>query len=297
MSRAADEIAATPGELLVIVGPTASGKTELAIQLAERLGGEIVGADSVQIYRHFDLGSGKPSTEERRRARHHLIDAIEPDEAIDAAAYAARANATVDDLRARGVVPIVCGGTYLWVRALLFGLAEAPKADATIRARHREIAERAGRPELHTMLARVDPTLAARLHPNDFIRVSRGLEVFEASGTPMSEWQERHGFAKPRHLFRQIGVRRSEPELTARIEARARAWVDGGWLDEVRDLDARGFGASRAMKSVGYREVAAHLAGQIPRADLVTEIVRATRIFARRQRTWLRDQPILWLDP
>lgn len=291
------DVVAAPGEVIVVVGPTASGKTDLAIRLAERVGGEVVSADSIQIYKHFDLGSGKPTAEERGRARHHLVDAVEPDEDVDAAAFAARASAIVDDLLARGVVPIVCGGTYLWVRALLFGLAASPSADPAIRARHKEIAEASGRAALHAMLAEVDPVLAARLHANDFVRVSRGLEVFEASGTPLSAWQAQHGFETARYAFRQVGIRRSDAALTARIEARARAWLDGGWIDEVRDLGARGFGATRAMKSVGYREVSAHLAGEIAAADLLVEVVRATRVFARRQRTWLRDQPVRWLDP
>lgn len=293
----AEEIAVEPGEVLVVVGPTASGKTALAIDLARRLGGEIVSADSVQIYRWFDLGSGKPSAEERAAATHHLIDEIDPTEEIDAATYAARAAGIVDDLLARGVVPVVCGGTYLWVRALLFGLAGSPPADAAIRARHQTIADASGRDVLHRMLAEVDPVLAARLHPNDFVRVSRGLEVFEASGKPLSAWQAEHGFSSPRFRFRQLGVRHDDASITARIETRAHAWLAGGWLDEVRDLEARGYGDTRAMKSVGYREVQAHLAGELPEHELLPTIVRSTRVFVRRQRTWLRDQPLTWLDP
>src|SRR6185503_17437759 len=162
--------------LTVVVGPTASGKTALAIRLAEERGGEIVSADSVQIYRRFAVGTGKPSASEQARAVHHLIDVLEPDQPIDAAGWATLATRTIDEVRARGKEPIVCGGTFLWVRALLFGLAEAPAGDPVVRARHREQAEREGRPALHAALSQVDPQSAARLAPNDFVRVSRALE-------------------------------------------------------------------------------------------------------------------------
>lgn len=289
-----EEIAAEPDELIVVVGQTASGKTELALQLAERLGGEILSADSVQIYRYFDIGSGKPSAEQRQRVRHHLIDVMDPRNEVDAAMYASQASEIVDALRARGVVPIVCGGTYLWIRALLFGLAEAPKGDAEVRRRHRQIAEEQGCHALHAMLAHVDPALAQRLHPNDVTRVSRGLEVYEVSGVALSEWQSRHGFSQPRFRFRQIGVMRSESEMDLRISLRAEQWLQTGWIEEVSDLVSRGYGSARAMSSVGYREVFAYLRGELPQAELHKTIVRSTRIFARRQRTWLRDQPVVW---
>jgi len=189
---------AHPGELLALVGATASGKTALAVALAERLGGEVVSADSVQIYRGFDVGSGKPDADELARAPHHLVSAVDPLEHVDAAVWADRAARAVDEIRARGRVPILCGGTFLWVKALLFGLAEAPPADARLRARHRAIAERDGRAGLHARLAAVDAESAERLHPYDFVRVSRALEVFELTGRPMSAWQREHAFARTR---------------------------------------------------------------------------------------------------
>ena len=284
--------------LLVIVGPTASGKTELAVRLAEKLGGEIVSADSVQVYRQFDLGTGKPSAEERRRATHHLIDVVDPGEALDAARWAELAGAVIDDLRRRQRVPIVCGGTFLWIRALLFGLAPAPPADAEIRRRHQAVAESAGRAELHRQLAEVDPEAAARLAPNDFVRVSRALEVFEQSGIPLSRWQAEHGFRTPRYDARLFGVAREPGELDARILARTRLMLDSGWIEEVRQLIVRGHAGTRAMGSVGYRQIAEALArnGANGRNELELAIYRATRIFARRQRTWLRDQSVNWLD-
>lgn len=291
-----DDLAPPAGdELLVVVGPTASGKTELAIRLAERFGGEVIGADSVQIYRGFDIGSGKPTRDEQARAPHHLVDVADPLEAFDAQRFAALGDRAIAEVRARGRVPVVCGGTFLWVRALIHGLAPAPPADAAIRARHAALAEAEGRPALHAQLAVVDPESAARLSPNDFVRVSRSLEVFELSGKPQSVWFAEHGFREARYAARLLGVRREREEIDRRIAARTAKWLAEGWIDEVRGLVAAGAGAARAMGSVGYKQVKEHLEGGIPEGDLETAIVRATRVFVRRQRTWLRDEEVVWV--
>jgi tRNA dimethylallyltransferase len=284
-------------ELLVVVGPTASGKTELAVSLAERFGGEVVGADSVQIYRGFDVGSGKPTAEERARAPHHLVDCADPLEAFDAQRFAALADQAIADIRARGRVPIVCGGTFLWVRALVLGLAPAPPADPEVRARHAAIVEASGRAALHEALAAVDAESAARLSPNDFVRVSRALEVFELSGKPQSAWFAEHGFRTARHKARFVGVERAREEIDRRIEARTERWLAAGWVDEVRRLTDEGYGDARAIGSVGYRQVKEHLEGAIPAGELRGAIVRATRVFVRRQRTWLRDEVVTWVTP
>jgi tRNA dimethylallyltransferase len=286
---------ASRGDLLAVVGPTASGKTALAIALAERLGGEIISADSVQIYRGFDIGSGKPTVLELARAPHHLVGAFDPLDAVDAAAWSRLAEAAIADVRARGRVPIVCGGTFLWVKALLFGLAQAPAASPAARERHRAIVEEGGRPALHARLREVDAETAGRLHPNDFVRVSRALEVHELSGKPMSAWQREHGFARPRHRARMVAIACDPAALTERITARARAWLSAGWTDEVEALLAKGFGEARAMASVGYAEVRSALAGEMEPGELETRIVRATRVFARRQRTWLNHADVTWL--
>jgi len=286
---------ASPGHLLAVVGPTASGKTALAVALAERLGGEIVSADSVQIYRGFDVGSGKPTPDELARAPHHLVGVLDPLDPIDAASWARLADAAIAGARSRGRVPIVCGGTFLWVKALLFGLAEAPAASAATRERHRAIAASDGRAALHERLREVDADTAARLHPNDFVRVSRALEVHELSGKPMSAWQREHGFGRPRHRARLMAIACDPAVLTARITARARAWLAAGWSREVEALLARGFGDARAMASVGYAQVRAALEGEIEAGQLETAVVRATRVFARRQRTWLNHVDVAWL--
>jgi tRNA dimethylallyltransferase len=284
-------------DVVVVVGPTASGKSDLAIALAEARHGEIIGADSVQVYCHFDIGSSKPSIEERKRVPHHLVDFVDPREPIDAASYAERAARAIADVTSRGRLPIVCGGTFLWVRALLFGLAQAPAGDAEARERHARIAETEGRPALHARLAAVDPESAKRLNPNDFVRVSRALEVFETSGRALSAWQEEHGFRTPRFRAQLFGIRWPHDELARRIAQRTESALASGWIAEVERLVAQGYRDTRPMQSVGYRQVLEHVEGRLSKEELAPAIDRATKVFARRQRTWLRDRPVIWLDP
>jgi tRNA dimethylallyltransferase len=226
-----------------------------------------------------------------------MIDVVDPGEPIDAASYAERARSAIADVMSRGLLPIVCGGTFLWVRALLFGLAEAPPGDKEARERHERIADAEGRPALHARLAAVDPESAKRLNPNDFVRVSRALEVFETSGRTLSSWQSEHGFRSPRFRAKLIGVRWPSDELARRIAGRTERALASGWIEEVERLVELGYRDTRPMKSVGYHQVVEHLDGKLPRAELAPAIDRATRVFARRQRTWLRDQPVAWLEP
>jgi len=288
-------LAETPGTTIAVVGPTASGKTELSLNLAEALGGEIVSADSVQVYRHFDLGSGKPSSAERARAPHHMIDVVNPMDTFDAAMFVTRARTACDEIRARGKLPIVCGGTFLWVKALFWGLAQTPGASPEIRARHDGVRREDGVTKLHDMLLAVDPVSAARLHPNDFVRVSRALEVHELTGVPLSTWHAEHAFREVWGAPKLLARQHTPEELTERIRARLRAWLGGGFREEVRDLVARGYSASRAMASVGYKEVYACQQGEFPESELEERAVRATRVFARRQRTWLNHEPVTWV--
>ncbi len=295
LARALALAGESPTRILAVVGPTASGKTELAVGVAERLGGEIVSVDSVQIYRGFDVGSGKPSKGEVARAPHHLVGVTDALDAIDAARFASLARAAIADVHARGRRVVLCGGSFLWMKALLYGLAEAPAADAAIRARHHEIAEARGRPALHEELRAVDPESAARLHPNDVVRVSRALEVFELTRTKLSTWQHEHAFKTPQYDAALTAIRVSPEDLTRRIEARVAGMLAAGWRDEVQHLLDAGYGGARAMSAVGYREVRAAIAGTLPDAELEVAIVRATRIFARRQRTWLGREAVTWL--
>ncbi len=290
--------AADKPPLLAIVGPTASGKSDLALQLALRHQGEIISADSVQIYRYFDIGSGKPSAAELASVPHHLIGAIEPTEEMDASLFAERALKAIEDVRSRGHLPIICGGTFLWVRALIYGLAPAPPKDDELRQRHRQLVEAEGRAALHLKLKAVDPASFERLEPNDFVRVSRALEVYELTGTPLSEFQAQHGFREPRFRVHFLGVQHTPEALTERIRQRAAKMLERGWLTEVRQLAERGFRETRPMASVGYRQVLEFIdAGRAEDEALLDEVTRVTRIFARRQRTWLRDEPIEWLTP
>jgi tRNA dimethylallyltransferase len=283
-----------PAPLLVVVGPTATGKTSLAVRLALRLQGEIVSADSVQVYRHFDVGSGKPTDRERALVPHHLIDIVDPLDELEANVWAERALHAISDVSSRGRVPIVCGGTFLWVRALLFGLAEAPPGDADIRSRHKQFAEAEGRLALHEQLRQVDPQSAGRLHPNDLVRVSRALEVFELSGKPLSELQAAHGFRASRFRALLLGVTWEKDEYERRLIDRVQAMVVAGWRQEVEDLIGRGYGEARAMDAVGYRQVRDAVRADSDTSDeqLIEAIVRVTRVFARRQRTWLREEPV-----
>jgi tRNA dimethylallyltransferase len=253
----------------------------------------------VQIYRRFDIGSAKPSAAERSRVPHHLIDTLDALDPADAARFVELADVALSDVQSRGKRPIVCGGTFLWVKALIYGLAQAPPADSGIRARHRELAERFGRPHLHALLETIDPESHARLGPNDLVRVSRALEVHELTGQPLSVVQAAHGFRAARHAVRLIGITHPRPALHERIEQRVRQMFDAGWLDEVRGLIADGYAEARALRSVGYRQVSDALLGHAsaePEA-LIERVVIATRSFVRHQMTWLRDQPVEWIAP
>lgn len=280
--------------LVCIVGPTASGKTELAIRIAEAIDGVVVSADSVQIYRGFTIGSGAPTADELARAPHRLVATHTPDAPIDAAEWARLADEEIAAIRAAGKVPVICGGTFFWVRALVLGLVEAPAADPAVRERHRLLVEAEGRGALHEALRQVDPSSAARLHPNDLVRVSRALEVHELSGRTMTEWHAEHGFRGRRHDATLIALRHEPELLTERIERRIVHWLAHGWVEEVEGLLAAGHRNSRPMGSVGYAEVRDFLEGTLPREELVPAIVRATRIFARRQRTWLNSATVAW---
>ena len=291
-----DEIDLAGADVAMVVGPTASGKSELALALAEKTGGEIIGADSVQVYRHFDIGSGKPSKSDRDRVAHHMVDVADPLLPLDAASYAARASDALAGVQRRGKLPIVCGGTFLWVRALWYGLSSAPPADPALRRRHASLAQEEGRAALHARLAAVDPAAAARLEINDFVRVSRALEVFELTGRPLSILQSEHGFRDPRFRARLFGIGWSAEDLVTRIAQRTERLLAAGFVEEVTRLIELGYRDARAMSSVGYRQVRDFVEGRLSREELAPAINRATKVFARRQRTWLREEPVTWLS-
>jgi tRNA dimethylallyltransferase len=285
--------------VVCLVGPTASGKTTLALELGEVLGAEIVSVDSRQIYRRMDIGTAKPTPDERRRVRHHCLDLIDPEETFDAARFRAAAMHALDDVRARGRHALVVGGTGLWVRVLLRGLCPAPPRAPAVRAALRALAAQRGPDELHRHLAVLDPPAAARVHPRDTVRVERALEVVFSSGRRLSDWQAAHRFAESSYDALLVGLAVALPDLEARIAARARRMVTAGFAAEVRRLRASGLAdTAPAWASVGYREMRAHVDGACDLEAAVGSLVVSTRRFAKRQRTWFRAEPgVLWRDP
>jgi tRNA dimethylallyltransferase len=277
--------------IMVIAGPTATGKTAAAIEVARRLGGELVGADSVQVYRGFDIGSAKPTPEELGDVAHHLIDVVDPDEDIDAAGYARQADAAIGSIRTRGRLPIVVGGTGLWIRALLRGLVDVPPVDPAVRGRLEAAIESEGAPALHARLAEVDPITAEAVHPNDALRIVRALEIYEQTGTPLGRLREEHALGEPRYRTAFVVLDMEREEHAKVIEARAGKMIDAGWIDEVRGLRAQWGDAIRPFGSVGYREVLAHIRDRVPLEETLRRIRKSTRLYARRQRTWFRGEP------
>src|SRR5574337_1089481 len=290
----------SPAPLIVLIGPTASGKSALALALAERVGGEIVAADSMQVYRGLDIGTAKPTTDDRHRIPHHLLDVVAPDQPFTAADYARLASAAIVDIRARGRLPIVVGGTGLYVRALLYGLFDGPGEMMSLRETlHREAAQ-AGPPTLHRRLEAIDPKAAAALHPNDLFRIVRALEVAVVSGRPISTLRiegRRNHRSIPGPIL-QFGLERNRQELYQRIDARVEAMMAQGLLDEVRSLLDRGYNETlKPLRAIGYRHMIRHLRGEIGLDGAITSLKRDTRRYAKRQLTWFRHQDeIEWLS-
>jgi tRNA dimethylallyltransferase len=281
---------AAPVRFVAVLGPTASGKSALALALAERLGGEIVACDSQQVYVGMDIGTDKPTREDRRRVPHHALDLCHPDQPFHAARWAALARTAIKGIAGRGGLPVVVGGTGLYYRALTAGLFEAPPPDPALRARHHALAEREGIEALRARLMAVDPEAAAAIAARDFVRLSRALEIFEQTGVPITTL--RRQAAPPRDLAPTVLL--LDPPLAearARIAARVGAMVAAGFLDEVRALHAAGYGpALRPLQALGYKQMGAVLAGRLSPAEAADKTVRATVAYARRQRTWFRKE-------
>jgi tRNA dimethylallyltransferase len=285
--------------LVVIVGPTASGKSSLALALAERAGAEIVSADSQQVYAGMDIGTGKVSAEERARVPHHLLDVITPDQQMTAARFIELADQAIADIAARGKAVVVAGGTGLYVRALLFGLFEGPAADPGLRERLLSQAEtEGGAPALWERLRRVDPESSMRIDKNDLRRIVRALEVHELTGTPMSAHQARHDFRTLpfRYPVRLVGLAPERAQLYKRIDGRVDAMMAAGLLGEVERLRAAGIGPEhRSQAAIGYAELHQHLDGLLALDKAVWRIKQNSRRYARRQVGWYRgDARVSW---
>jgi tRNA dimethylallyltransferase len=282
--------------IAAIVGPTGTGKSELALALAERIGAEIVNADSRQVYRGLDIGSAKPTPAERARVPHHLYDVVDPDQPFDCARYRELAAAAIADIEARGTNVLLVGGTGLYIKVLRYGLFAGPRRDSELRARLEGLED--ARPgALHEQLSSVDPSGATRIHPHDRVRLIRALEVRELTGRPISDWQAEHGFRAAAIDCRVIGLGLDRGVLYERIDARCRRMVSEGLIDEVRSLFARYDPALGPLQSIGYREIGAHVRGLSTLDEAVGAMARATRRFAKRQVTWFRaDATIVWVD-
>ncbi|MCP3983075.1 MAG: tRNA (adenosine(37)-N6)-dimethylallyltransferase MiaA [bacterium] len=285
------DVSRTTPDVVVVTGPTAAGKTALAIELAQQFGGEIVNADSQQVYRFMNVGTAKPSAEERALVPHHVIDVVTPDIQYHAARFEADARAAAARIRARGKRVFLVGGTGLYIRAFLEGLGAGVPRDPALREEleafdeeHRKAGDTTA---LHERLARVDPESAKRLHPNDRVRLIRAIELFESTGRPAGE--QRDADAKPRELALHLAIDPGREELIERINSRCEAMLAGGLLQEARDLRERGYGPELpSMRAIGYRHMQPVIEGREILANVLEAMKHDTRQFARRQRTWLR---------
>jgi tRNA dimethylallyltransferase len=284
--------------LVVICGPTATGKTAAALALAEHYPLEVISADSRQVYRLMDIGTAKPTAAQQLQVPHHLLDVVWPDESFDAACFARLAAEAISSVLQRGRLPLVIGGTGLYLRALTEGLVEVPGADPLLRRRLIAQAGSEGNVALHRRLAEVDPRAAARLHPNDQVRLVRALEVYELTGRPLSVWQQEHGFRQRRYRLLKIGLTTERSELYRRIDRRAAAMFAGGLLEETATLLAAGYAPQLpALQTLGYREAVRVLQGTCTAEQALGELQQATRRYAKRQLTWFRaDRQLIWVD-
>jgi tRNA dimethylallyltransferase len=286
-------------KLVIILGPTAAGKSELALELATRIDGEIVNADSQQVYRFLDIGTGKPSEAARRQVPHHLIDVVMPDEEFNAAQFRRTALEIIEQIHGRGKNVIVCGGTGLYLKALTQGLFEGPGQNSNLRAALERQINDEGLPALYRRLVAVDATVTSTIHPNDRQRIIRALEVFENTGRPLSAWQKEHGFHDRPFAVLKIGLLRERAELYDRINRRSERMIQDGLLQEVRNLVAQGYSLdSKPLRSVGYRQMGEVLRGEKDLPQALAEMKQETRRLAKRQLTWFRrDGEILWFHP
>lgn len=279
---------------IIITGPTCTGKTETAVTLAEKINGEIISADSRQVYRRMDIGTAKPSKSQLERAPHHLLDIVKPDQRYTAADFRRDAEIKICEINSRGRRPLITGGTGLYIKALVNGIFTGPSADSAVRQSLEERASSSGLKGLHEELEAVDPDSAGKIHPNDKRRIIRALEIYRLTGKPASflkKWEA------PAGRFRMFAIDMPRPELYEAINERVRRMFRDGFVEEVSNLLEAGFGEDLiAMEAVGYREVIDCLKGVIPLREAMEKTMSATRRYARRQLTWFRaDKRIRWL--
>ena len=282
--------------LRILTGPTASGKAAVAVHLAGMIGAELISVDSIKVYRGLDIGTAKPSLAVRESVPFHMVDVVDSRDAFTLARYLTMARAALADITARGRPALFVGGTPLYLRGLLYGIFEGPGADWPLRAELAEKARREGSESLHAELRRLDPTTADRLHPNDVTRIIRALEVIRATGRPLSEHQRQFPAAKPAVEYRMVALRRDDADLRERVDRRVERMFAEGIVEETRRAVEQGLNRS-AQKAIGYREVIAHLNGEMDLAETVAAVKRNTWRLARKQRAWTRSFPgVVWLD-
>ncbi len=286
-------------KIVVVLGPTAVSKSDVAMELALQMSGEIINADSQQVYRQMNIGTAKPSERECERIPHHLIDIVDPDEEFNVARYRELAAAGIHDLQKKGKPAIVCGGTGLYIKALTRGLFVGPARDPGVRATLTLEASVSGLRPLYERLERVDPSATSWIHPNDRQRIIRALEVHQLTGRPMSEWQTQHGFKEGPFETLKIGLYRERAELYDLIDQRCDRMIENGLVDEVKGLCEKGYSLDlKPLRSVGYRHVGWFLQGQMTLKEAVFLMKRDTRRLAKRQLTWFRsDGEIRWFHP
>jgi tRNA dimethylallyltransferase len=282
---------------IVILGPTASGKSRLAIALAIQFQGEIVSCDALQVYRHMDVGTAKVSAAQQEMVRHHLLDVQDPDRDFSAGDYQRLARAAIQDIRERGHLPFVAGGTGFYMRALIEGLFEGPSRNEELRARMRRIIKDKGSEILHRALRKVDPQCASKIAEADAERVIRAYEVYLATGKSMSWWQQQPRDAFKGYRWLKIGINVPREQLYQRINQRVEEMFRNGLLEETKALLAQFPKSSQAFKAIGYRQAVDYLDGTLSLDQAIEETQKLTRHYAKRQITWFRSDPnILWLD-
>ena len=285
--------------MVIINSPTATGKTELAISLALEFGGEIISADSLQVYRYLDIGTAKPSKEQRNKVKHHMIDVVDPDEEFNAAFFAEQARIIIADLARQGKPVFVVGGTGLYIRALLRGIIETPTVDEKIRNHYRQLRESHGKEYLYNLLQQRDADAAGKINPNDSVRVIRALEVLEQTGESISAIQKRHSFADTPYKTYKIGIQIDTKELKQRIIMRTEKMIAEGLLDEVKSILDRGYSYKlKPLQSLGYKQVIGFLRKEYNWENALDLIKRDTWQYAKRQLTWFKaDKEINWFKP
>ncbi len=294
----AAEIEHVRPRIVILLGPTGIGKSKLAIEEAEASGGEIISADSVQVYQYMDIGTGKPTRDDQERVRHHLIDLVPPDQPFHAALYRTLGRKTIDQLFHEGKRIWVVGGTGLYIKTLTQGLFTTPKIDPQVRESLRQEAKEKGAGALYERLKKVDSKTASHLHPHDLLRIIRSLEVFDSTGAPISFYREQHCFGERPYLTLKIGLEMKRDTLFRRIDERVDQMIERGLLQEVERLMEMGYGPElKPMQSLGYKQMVQFLLKEIGWDEAVRQMKRDTRHYAKRQWTWFKADPeVRWWD-